>query len=727
MTAPPDGTVAPAALAFVVSNLRLLSLAAEPAIASPQNLLAPRVAITVLINVAQGLLAYTIQRLSAAQTSKDHKLKPRDETLQCTRSSSKAAVAEIEAVLQSMNPAWKDEIALLRSLISQIGVIDQVSEALTEAATTSKASIQARKRKAETWQDAQQRATWDHFLGVQPSANQRSHPSSPKMAFLMHVLADQHVSWDRKLDAVKTLFLARRNAAAPSLTLEKSLTAFYFELLVAAIEACAAVVEMPPAFKAAEVYATVWRHALCGMIPEIVLQLEQWLDARQDLPLRGQRLEAPHVRLEGALRAALLVMANVSTRAKAYRPIACADQRSGGTWRRSGGRDNGRDGTRHTAFAAHQGVAAPSVYRARLGATRGDRRRVPRRTQARVRGAELDAVAPHGCPAGGSRSQHLFETRIPSDDPNELLHRVASDPGTHYIFARQLVLQMQGWLEQHDLESIARWCKALSEDACEGGAILDTVMIYIDPTELLNPLASVLDHQDLGQTSDEPSTLSTSSSSSSSCAIGIPSRRTKSRASPRRTTRWTSKNPSASPSSTSTPPFLSTYLPTASACPPLSTLSEDEQNPRRPLDPRTLRQRRHLGRPHPTLASHASPPTLAPPLLPKHLCVPVWAIDLENSTRGTVLLPARPALLRTPGALAWLLGEVVRTPLSQSLNFSPMPVCSRRWWTCRRWMGRWQTGWRGVRQAGRWGWSAGVAAGYGCVSGGCEGVDWGGV
>ncbi len=160
-------------------------------------------------------------------------------------------------------------------------------------------------------EDAQRRATWDHFVDVTSfiSASSSAKPAvEPELALLMHLLVDHHVRWDRKLDAVKTLFLARRSAAAPSLTLEKSLTAFYFELLVAAIEACACVVESPPAFKGAEVYVAIWRNVLCGMIPEIVLQLEQWLDVEQGLPLRGQRAEAPHVRLEAALRAALLVM-----------------------------------------------------------------------------------------------------------------------------------------------------------------------------------------------------------------------------------------------------------------------------------------------------------------------------------------------------------------------------------------------------------------------------------
>ncbi|KAJ1026843.1 hypothetical protein NDA16_002140 [Ustilago loliicola] len=190
-----DGTIAQSALAFIVSNLRLLALAADPNIASPQNLLAPRVAITVLINVGQNLLAHVIQRLSAAQASKHPKAKPQDAVLQQTRSMSNTSVAEIESVLQSMNPAWKDEIALLRSLTSQIGVIDQLSEALSEASsTTTSSSLKARRKKAETLHDAQSRATWDHFLDVSSPSSFSKPAVEPETALLMHLLVDQHQS-----------------------------------------------------------------------------------------------------------------------------------------------------------------------------------------------------------------------------------------------------------------------------------------------------------------------------------------------------------------------------------------------------------------------------------------------------------------------------------------------------------------------------------------------------
>ncbi len=184
----------------------------------------------------------------------------------------------------------------------------------------------------------------------------------------------------------------------------------------------------------------------------------------------------------------------------------------------------------------------------------------------------------------------LFETHISSDDPTELLHRVASDPGTHYIFAKQLVLQFQGWLEQHDLESIARWCKALAEDATESsssggggggnGKILDTVMVYIDPREVVEPLASILDGEDVGQTSDEPSTLS-------NILLFVQLLCYRYAIHPARISRYTVAQHDqmnmedtnfASKHVDIRPPFLATFLSTSSVCPTLSSLNEDDRS-----------------------------------------------------------------------------------------------------------------------------------------------------
>ncbi|TKY85434.1 hypothetical protein EX895_005596 [Sporisorium graminicola] len=670
-----DSTSAPAAMAFVVANLRLLSLAADPAISSPQNLLAPRVAITVLINIGQALLAHAIQKLSAAQMANDHRLKPDAPLLTQTRSMAKTCVSEIEAVLQSMNPAWKDEIALLRSLTSQIGVIEHISQTLAEA-TTSKLSMRTHKRKAETLQDAQQRATWDHFLDVTTVTAAEKPAVEPEMAFLVHLLVDHHTAWDTKLDAVKTLFLARRNAAPPSLTLEKSLTAFYFELLVAAIEACATVVESPPAFKGAQVYVAIWRHALCGMIPELVLQLEQWLDDRQDLPLRGQRLEAPHVRLEGALRAALLVMASrLDTCESATGPSQAQSNAAAVV----GGEEAGA--VHASVMTDVLGLDSPPLQPIKAWLLRAciehslarpeaiadefpDGHKLASEVQSLTQSLRMDAQLE------GLALNTLFETRISTDDPIELLLRVASDPGTHYIFARQLVLQMQGWLEQHDLESIARWCKALSEDATQGGAVLDTVMMYIDPVQLLDPLASVLDHQDVGQTSDEPSTLS-------NILLFVQLLCYRYSILPSRISRYTVPNreldlggaSTQHDSDRSSPPLLATHLASSSVCYPLSALSEEERG-------------LVAGWIHALFGNEgisddliqASPPTtllrLSPLLFSQSVAACQYGmIDLETLRGGLSYFLQDLLSFALPGALVWLLAEIVRIPAQPVLDF----------------------------------------------------------
>lgn len=673
-----DGTTAQSALAFIISNLRLLALAADPNISSPQNLLAPRVAITVLINVGQSLLAHIIQRLSAAQASKDPKAKPQNAVLQQTRSRSKESTIEVESVLQSMNPAWKDEIALLRSLTSQIGVIDQLSEALSDASSSSTStSLKARRKKAETLQDAQSRATWDHFLDVSSASSSSKPAVEPETALLMHLLVDHHVSWNTKLDAVKTLFLARRNAAAPSLTLEKSLTAFYFELLLAAIDACASVVEMPPTFKGAEVYAAIWRNALCGMIPEIVSQLEQWLDVQQDLPLRGQRLEAPHVRLESALRASLLMMAE--------RLNVCET---------AGGRSNGGGGDQAAVAGAAVrgsemndvvGLDTPPSQPIKAWLLRAciehslarpeaiadefpDGHKLASEVQSLTQSLRMDAQLE------GLALNTLFESRITTDDPLELLHRVASDPGTHFIFARQLVLQIQGWLEQHDLESIARWCKALSQDACEGanGAMLDTIMLYLDPVELVEPLASILDHQDVGQTSDEPSTLS-------DVLLFVQLVCYRYDVAPGRIKRYSvtqddamqldgSSSQQESGNATSSAPFLATYLATSSTSYPLPSLTEEN----RLLVSRWIQALFGNEGISDDLISASPPPTLlrlSPLLFSQSISACLYGIiDLETLRGGLSYFLQDLLSFALPGALNWLLAEIPRVPAQPILD-----------------------------------------------------------
>lgn len=654
-----DGSIAPAALAFVVSNLKLLALAADPTISSPQNLLAPRVAITVLINVGQNLLAHVNQRLSTLQASKDPKFKPPSHILDRTRSAAKDSITEIEAVLQSMNPAWKDEIALLRSLTSQISVIDQHSEALS--ASSADSSIKARRKKAETMQDAQRRATWDHFLDTSSVSLSETKPLvEPEMAFLMHLLVDQHVAWEAKLDAVKTLFIARRSAAAPSLTLEKSLTAFYLELLTAAIEACATVVQLPPAFKGAEVYAAIWRNVLCGMVPEIVLQLEQWLDTRQDLPLRGERLEAPHVRLEAALRAALLVMAdrlNVCETANQTSDAAGTEMMSDVV---------GLDIPPTQPIKAWLLRACIEHSLARPEAIADE---FPEGHKLASEVQSLDQSLKMDAQLEGLNLNSLFESRVSTDDPMELLHRVASDPGTHLAFARQLVVQIQGWLEAHDLESVARWCKALSEDVTEGGAVLDTLMCYLDPQEVVEPLASVLDHQDVGQTSDEPSTLSNILLFLQlvCCRYSINPARIKRYAAPNNEMEL--EGSTAPQDVNSSPPFLATYLTTSSVCYRLSTLSEEERG----LVGRWI---------HALFGNEGisddliqlSPPTLLLRLSPLLFSQSISAcqhglIDLETLRGGLSYFLQDLLSFALPGALIWLLGEITRVPVQPILDF----------------------------------------------------------
>ncbi|PWY99482.1 Med5-domain-containing protein [Testicularia cyperi] len=647
-----------ASMAFVVANLRLVTLASHPSIASPQNLLCPRVGVTLLMNMAQGLLGHVYQTMLTLS----QRATAATETAS-TQDSAHDVTAQIDSILETMNPAWKSEISLLRNLNGQIDLIVKLCRSLSSKDTLDASSGAAHKRAAEAALLAQKRAVWDHFIDVDAIASPETGPATaslsgvtpstskapasaptiePEVALLLHQLVDQQAEWAEKLNSVKSLLLSRRLHSNPSVTLEKSLTAFYFEMLHAAVEACASVIETPPAFKGAETYPALWRNVVCGLLPEVILQIEQWLDATPDLPVRGQRQEAPHVRVESALKATLLIMADRLTicETAGQGPSAAAD-----TMNEMMPDVVGMDTPPNQpikawmlrAFIEHS-LARPEAITDEFPAGH----KLASEVQSLPQSLQMDAQLE------GLTLAALFESRFSSgEDPVELLHRVASDPGTLFTFSQQLTLQLQSWLDVHDFDSISRWCKALPEDL----ASLDTIMVYIDPVQMVHPLASLLDRQDLDQASDEPSTLG-------SILLFLQLLCHRYNVGP---DRIVSANNGA-------PCFFAEYLSTASACHTLSDLSEDD----RALVGRWIHALFGNEGISDDLIQASSPKTLlklSPLLFSQSITACIYGvIDLETLRGGLSYFLQDLLSYALPGALNWLLREVLRVPLIPILD-----------------------------------------------------------
>lgn len=195
--------------------------------------------------------------------------------------------------------------------------------------------------------------------------------------------------------------------------------------------------------------------------------------------------------------------------------------------------------------------------------------------------------------------------------------------------------------------------------------MLDTVMLYIDPLEMLDPLASVLDHSELGQTSDEPSTLS-------NILLFVQLLCYRYAIPPPSISRYVPPNndldePQSSQDAAA--PFLATHLATSSFCPPLSTLCEDE----RALVGRWI---------HALFGNEGisddlislSPPTTLLRLSPLLFSQSISAcqhgvIDLETLRGGLSYFLQDLLSYALPSALAWLLGEITRTPPQPILDF----------------------------------------------------------
>ena len=500
---PTNSDVPEAIFAFLHACLLLVQLASKAPVPQPANLLAPRIAVTLLSNTAPGLLLALLKQ---------------DQTKSSSTFPLQAAgqVHDLaESALETMNPSWENEIALLRTVASQISQIRSlVSQAQDASAkpgnTDTDASSSAAPAQVVTdgFTAVDQLPTFDHFIDVAALANadtsngsgsSENRPSEPEVALLLHRLLDERISWIAKLEAVKMLFLARRADAAPSVTLDQSLTAFYYELLSAAVETCASVVQSPPSLEGRESSSPViWRNAVCGLVPEVIAQLEQWLDASPDLvaQLRGERTHAPHMRVETVLLALLVTMSE--------RLTACEAPHTTNTTTTVAAEDVavslvGTDTPLHEPVRAwllrsliEAGLARPEAVTDEFPAGH----KLAEEVQALSQSLRMDAQLE------GLDMSTFFDGRL-ADDPEELLNRVATDPGVHAAFAQQLLTHLAYQLDAHDLEAVSRICRALQDDQDR----LDVLTLYLDPADLASLLSRVLEQPDLALATDDPATL----------------------------------------------------------------------------------------------------------------------------------------------------------------------------------------------------------------------------
>ncbi|SPO35976.1 uncharacterized protein PSFLO_01447 [Pseudozyma flocculosa] len=462
-----------AALGYLSINMLLVQLASTAKVASPHNLLAPRIGMALLTHSALPLLSGLQEGLCSVQTAGEP-----SSTFSSQAAAAGASVRQIveliETTLSTLNPTWEAEISLLKELGGQLDKLSRLFDSSSGGGALD-GTLAKMLGEGGALVSGKQPA-WDHFIDVaalsQAGEQAQQHPST------------------------------QPEQAAPSVTLDQSLTAFYFELLSAAAEACSIVVETPSALKgSAETYSTLWRNALCGLMPEVLAQIEQWLDSGCAIALKGERCMPPHARVESALKALLITSSDKLEGCESTGTAAAAATHDG-----DARMDNMLDSVVGAETPTHQPVRAwllRSLIESALARPEAITDEFPGGHKLAEEVQSLSQSLRMDAQLEGLDIASSLENKLASDDLTELLDKVCRDPGVHHAFSQQLLQQLHYWLEAQDYDSVSRCCKALLANL----PALDTLTLYFDPAELATMLASLLDRGDVGQASDEPSTL----------------------------------------------------------------------------------------------------------------------------------------------------------------------------------------------------------------------------
>jgi mediator of RNA polymerase II transcription subunit 5 len=315
------------------------------------------------------------------------------------------------------------------------------------------------------------------------------------------VQIDEYYPWQTKVHAAKALLNARAYQQAAS---AKDYQQLYLDLFYGTASGCAILASTPTTLGGDDGYATLWRSALCGLLPSLVVAIEAdrlAVDKGQNVSTR--ECMACVVRLlftdpANVLTGCEVMLASPEDKKKKKVVESEADMMLDVF---IGGSDEGP--TRHPVRAA-------------LLRSLEDKGLLHREDWKDL--ADVDAVLADWQDLGvsflgevgndtesSSSLALLFEQKLRGDLPEDgdLLSRFIEDYASQQAFSQAVTKYICDCIESSELDSLAKVCKLLMSDTIA----LDIILVYTDPTQILHPVGGQLEDYELLQNEEEPAVV----------------------------------------------------------------------------------------------------------------------------------------------------------------------------------------------------------------------------
>ncbi|UZJ54068.1 hypothetical protein CBS101457_003388 [Exobasidium rhododendri] len=336
----------------------------------------------------------------------------------------------------------------------------------------------------------------------------------PEIKNLLHFLVDDYSSWKTKWEATRMVLFARLHDG--NVDVDGEYERFYSEMFLGSACACAATAATPATMGGDEDYSTVWRSALCGLMPSLVekLEMERTLDLKDGRPSTRQCM-AKVVRSLFSEGAHALSDCEVILTSK--------EERRGGKKGTTSTLDEKSD-MMLDVFVGTNDEPARQPIRAAFLRSLEERNLLHREDWRHESGMESIIVEDwqllsdtfltemsRGSMADLSSTsispglEVYFETKFNAEVMEDLewWARTIDDYASQEALAHAVLKFTLDCISANDLENVSKLCKSLMMDVI----ILDILLLYICPSQLLQPIASLLDDQDLFSNGEEPSVI----------------------------------------------------------------------------------------------------------------------------------------------------------------------------------------------------------------------------
>lgn len=326
---------------------------------------------------------------------------------------------------------------------------------------------------------------------------------------------DDYCSWQAKLEAIHLLFQARLHGKAAK---RSDYEQIYTELFHAAASACASIAATPTTLGGDENYTSLWRSALCGLLPSLVEALEV------DRIKKEQILDMSTRDCMASVMRALL---SDPTHTLANCEVMLTSEQGKATTSKGGKKkeEDEADMMIDVFIGTDDDGPARQPVRAALLRSLNDKNLLLREDWKDF--SDMDNIFDdwqdlkmtfqgevEGQAADSSSSSivmvnlmQFFEQKLQNEQPEEsdLIERIMDDYTCQHAFAEALVKFVSDCIHAGELDNLARACKLFVNDL--NG--LDVLFLYICPTQLLQPIAGLFggEEQDLLQNGEDPSSI----------------------------------------------------------------------------------------------------------------------------------------------------------------------------------------------------------------------------